>query len=91
MGAKRKRLTPAWLRSVGAMLDEGVRARARCPACDQMFVVDLEAIACVKGRGFSLIGQHPRCKVVGCKGTVRFLYSPGAATPFRPFPEPGDP
>lgn len=91
MGARRKRLTPAWIKTVGAMIDEGVKVRASCRTCELMFTVDLEAIAAVKGRDYSLIGQRPRCKVIGCKGAVKFLYSPGAGTPFRPFPDPGDP
>ena len=52
-----------------------------------MFKVDLDAIAAVKGRDTTLIGEHPRCKIIGCKGRVFFLYTPAEGTPFRPLPD----
>lgn len=87
MGAKVERITPSWLKTVGEMIRADITLRARCRTCEVMFKVDLEAIAAVKGRHYSLIGGRAACKIVGCDGCVVFLYSPGKGTPFRPMPE----
>lgn len=84
MGARHPRITPNWVKTVGAMIDEGIAVRVSCRKCHIMLRVDLDAIAAVKGRDYSLLGRTPPCKSVTCDGHCHFLYSDGAGTPFRP-------
>ena len=87
---KNEPLIPAWVRTVSAMREAGVRVRWSCHACGQWGDVDLAKVEQARGPAFSLINRRPRCRQPGCSGHVLLLYSPGAGTPFRPLQWDGD-
>ncbi len=72
-----------WCSTVGGMLRHGARVRATCRKCGVCLKVDLAPLLVRLGPRGTLLGRHPPCKVVGCKGETLFSASPGA-TPFMP-------
>lgn len=80
--AKARSMIPAWVRTVGAMIDEGIEIRANCDRhCADWFVVDLEKLRRLKGPDYSLVNRRSRCKTPGCKGWVKFYYPHGVYRP----------
>jgi hypothetical protein len=79
--AKRAANFPAWVQTLGAMVDEGARIRAWCSGCGRCTDMDIAALTAIKGRDYSLIDRRSRCKMPTCKGWVRFHYCQGV---FRP-------
>lgn len=85
-------LWPRDVQTVAAMLRAQERnpsfaVKAICRTCKTAFVVDLDLVAAMRGRGFSLINKLGRCKVYGCGGETIFLWKSGGGTPFRPLLE----
>ena len=69
-------LRPSWTRSLGALIDEGIRVTATCLTCKREKDVDLAAMAEKLGRGFELWNRAPRCNMTpGCSGRVLFQHS----------------
>lgn len=67
---------PGWTESIGRLIDEGIEIRASCSKCREWKVVDLVALAVIKGRDFDLWNRRPRCTITpGCPGRAMFLYS----------------
>lgn len=80
--AKARSMIPAWVRTVGAMIDEGIEIRASCDRhCSDWFVVDLEKLRRLKGPDYSLVNRRSRCKTPGCKGWVKFYFPLGVYRP----------
>lgn len=74
---------PRRVQTIGAMRDAGVSVKAGCTRCRNFFVVDLDILCTLYGRGYSLIGKRGRCRMEGCGGSCLFLYQPGEGLPFR--------
>lgn len=51
----RQRIWPAWARTLGAMIEAGAIVRFACGACKRVYDVDVEAMAVLRGREWSLI------------------------------------
>ena len=82
MGARQPAIFPAWVRTVGAALDEGAEIICACPACKQWREADLAAISAAKGCDYSLINRRLPCRLTpGCSGLVRFHYMLGVRRP----------
>ena len=77
-------LWPRHVQNVGFMRDFQARVAAYCPACKNMFRIDLEAIIQLRGRSYSLIDQRGPCRLYRCEGKAFFMFLPGENTPFRP-------
>jgi hypothetical protein len=76
------RIWPHWARSLGAMIEAAALARFACPKCRRVYDVDLEALATVKGRAWSLIDRRARCKASRCRATGWFAAAPSRDEPF---------
>lgn len=62
--------------TVGAMIANGIAARATCDRCRGWRDVDLVALAELKGAAYSLVDRRCRCKLTpGCKGWNRFSHN----------------
>jgi hypothetical protein len=82
------RIWPVWARSLGAMIEGQAIVRFACPACKRLYDVDLESLAMLRGRAWSLIDRRGRCKASKCRvighfaaapsGDQRFLWLAGA-------------
>ncbi|MFS0738193.1 hypothetical protein ABC347_14210 [Sphingomonas sp. 1P06PA] len=73
---------PAWVQTVGAMLDSKGLVRAACNTCHQYRDVDLARLVKLKGRDYSLIDRRIGCRLTpGCLGMVRFHYQGGVMRP----------
>lgn len=76
-----KPILPKAYRTVGQMRLHGVNIKAYCDKCRNAFRVDLVALIMVRGPDYSLIGQHPPCRIIDCKGRCSFLVSASKDTP----------
>jgi hypothetical protein len=76
------RIWPVWARTLGEMIEARAAVRFACPACRRVYDVDLEALAMVKGRAWSLVGRKARCKASKCRAGGRFVAAAGADQPF---------
>lgn len=76
------RIWPVWTRSVGAMIEAGAIVRFACTWCMRVYDVDLETLAILKGRAWSLVDRRARCKASGCRKSGRFVASLTMNTPF---------
>ena len=56
--------------------------RFACPTCRRLYDVDLEALAMLKGRGWSLVERRARCKASKCRASGRFVAAAGGDQPF---------
>ena len=74
-------ILPKAYQTVGQMRLNGVNISAYCGKCRNAFRVDLVALIMVRGPDYSLIDQHPRCRIIDCKGRCNFLVSAGKGTP----------
>lgn len=80
--AKSSSILPSWVKTVGAMLEEGIEVRAWCDRnCTDWFVVDLEKLRRLKGPDYSLVNRRSRCKTPGCTGWVKMHYPHGVYRP----------
>jgi DNA replication protein DnaC len=52
---------------------EGVEVRAYCQTCDLMLRVSPDMLSRAYGDSYTLIGERPKCRRVGCSGSVLFL------------------
>lgn len=59
------------------MRDSNVEVKLICNSCRTEFIVDLEPICAMGGRGFSLINRRGACKFLGCGGSRVLLYRLG--------------
>ena len=76
-----KPILPRAFSTVGQMRLNGVNIKAYCEKCRNTFRVDLVALIMVRGPSYSLIGQHPKCRIVDCDGHCSFLVSASKNTP----------
>ncbi len=76
------RIWPVWARSVGAMIEAGVAVRFACLRCKRLYDVDMEALAMLRGRAWSLIDRRGRCKASKCRASGRFVAAGGRDQPF---------
>ena len=76
-----KPILPKAYSTVGQMRLQGVNLKAYCDKCRNTFRVDLVALIMVRGPDYSLIGQHPRCRIIDCDGRCNFLVSASKYTP----------
>lgn len=66
---------PAWVQTLGAMIDRGTEVRVMCEKCRAWQQVDIPALAAKVGRGYSLIDRRCRCRMTaGCRGWNKFAY-----------------
>ena len=70
------RIWPVWARSLGAMIEEQAIVRFACPACKRLYDVDLESLAMLRGRAWSLIDRRGRCKASKCRTPGYFAAAP---------------
>jgi hypothetical protein len=77
-----QRIWPAWARDLGRMIEAGVVVRFACPACKRLYDVDLESLAMLRGRAWSLIERKARCKASKCRASGRFVAAAGPREPF---------
>lgn len=68
-----QRIWPTWARTIAAMIEAEAIVRFACPACKRLYDVDLEAIAMMRGRAWSLIGRAARCKASKCRDRGFFV------------------
>jgi len=79
--SKHKPILPKAYRTVGQMRLQGVQIKAFCDKCRNTFRVDLVALIMVRGPEYSLIDQHPPCRIIDCTGRCSFLVSASSSTP----------
>lgn len=77
-----QRIWPVWARTLGGMIEARAEVRFACPACRRVYDVDLEALAMLKGRAWTLIDRKARCKASKCRASGRFVAAAGADQPF---------
>ncbi|HEX8533788.1 MAG TPA: hypothetical protein VF662_06440 [Allosphingosinicella sp.] len=77
-----QRIWPVWARTLGEMIEAEAAVRFACPACKRVYDVDLEALAMLRGRAWSLIDRKARCKASKCRTSGRFVAAAGADQPF---------
>jgi hypothetical protein len=77
-----QRIWPVWARTVGGMIEAEAAVRFACPACKRLYDVDLESLATLRGRAWSLIERRARCKASKCRASGRFV---AAGEPDDPF------
>ena len=77
-----QRIWPVWARTVGEMIEAEAQVRFACSACVRVYDVDLEALAMLKGRAWSLIDRRARCKASRCRARGRFVAAAAADKPF---------
>lgn len=67
---------PPSTETVGLLIEHGVRVRVTCTVCRTNWrEVDLEKVARVKGRDFSLWNKRTRCRLTpGCEGLNEFMH-----------------
>jgi hypothetical protein len=70
------RIWPVWTRSLGNMIEARALVRFACPACRRLYDVDLEALAMLRGRAWSLINRRARCKASKCRTLGHFAAAP---------------
>lgn len=76
------RIWPVWARSIGALIEAGAIVRFACPRCERVYDVDLEALAMLRGRAWSLVDRRARCKASKCRASGAFV---AAQTPDQRF------
>ncbi len=76
-----KPILPRAYSTVGQMRLHGVNIKAHCDKCGNWFRVELVALVMVKGPDYSLLGQHPPCRIIDCEGRCNFLVSADSNTP----------
>jgi hypothetical protein len=90
--AKTAAILPAWVQTLGAMLDQGegrVIVRVTCAQCRGSRDIDITALAARVGRDYSLINRRCRCRLLpGCIGWNRFYYTTHVGTWTRPLADP---
>ena len=74
-------ILPSAYRTVGDMLRSDISIIASCRKCGTAFDVDLRVTAVLYGIDASLIGKHPKCKILGCDGECIFLVSTAEGSP----------
>jgi hypothetical protein len=83
--AKSGAILPAWVQTLGSMLDDPGQVSVSCTHCARhklLLAVDLPALVEAKGRRYSLINRRCRCRMtVECKGWNRFHYLHGVVRP----------
>jgi hypothetical protein len=77
-----QRIWPIWARTLGAMVETGVLVRFACDACRRVYDVNVVALAVLRGREWSLIGRHARCKASRCRARGLFVAAINRETPF---------
>lgn len=77
-----QRIWPVWARALGGMINGRAEVRFACPACRRVYDVDLEALAMLKGRAWSLVDRKARCKASKCRASGCFVAAAGADQPF---------
>lgn len=77
-----RRIWPVWALNLGAMIESGAIVRFACDQCRRVYDVDLAALAILRGREFSLIGQAARCKASKCRARGMFVASLSAGQAF---------
>ena len=85
------RIWPEFVGSVGGLIDRGVIVRFACLECREIFDVDLQAVAAVRGRTYSLLDRRSTCKRSRCRGQGCFIMAEAIDAPFvklahRPIP-----
>ena len=78
----RERIWPAWTRTLGAMIEAEAIVRFACLACKRLYDVDVESLAVLRGRQWSLIGRNARCKASKCRAKGLFVAATGRDTTF---------
>ena len=73
VGAGERKIWPFWVRSVGAMVENGIVARVGCVKCGTFFDVDLAAVRAARGKDYSLIDRTMQCKITRCRGRAYFI------------------
>lgn len=68
------------VRTVGDLIEGGIRTTRQCDWCRDVAEVDLHRIAAAKGADFSLVDRLPICTNGGCFGMVRFQMHRGMRT-----------
>ena len=77
-----QRIWPVWARNLGAMIEAGAQVRFACTACRRVYDVDLDSLAMLRGRTWSLIDRKGRCKASKCRSNGRFVAAASADQPF---------
>jgi len=77
-----QRIWPVWARTLAEMIACRAEVRFACPRCRRLYDVDLNALAMLRGRGWSLVGRRARCKASKCRASGRFVASAGRDQPF---------
>jgi hypothetical protein len=85
------RIWPEYVSSVGGLIAQHVIVRFACLSCREIFDVDLQAVAAVRGRAYSLLDRRSTCRRSSCRGTGCFIMAEGIDKPFvklahRPMP-----
>ena len=80
--AKRPAYLPSSVKTVGAMIAEGMHITWSC-SNGHFGVVALQQVADRRGPDFSLVGKQAPCREPGCNGQVHFRYAGGPGTPSR--------
>ncbi len=71
---------PAWVKSLDALIAQGVGVRVMCTGCDVYRDLDLDALRLAKGGEYSLFNRRCRCRLTpDCTGWNRFYYLKGMA------------
>jgi hypothetical protein len=81
-GVARERIWPAWMRTLGAMIEADAIVRFVCTKCKRVYDVDVGALALLRGREWSLIGRKARCKASTCRRSGFFVAASGMDQPF---------
>ncbi len=69
---------PSWVKSLDALIAQGVGVRVMCDGCQGWQDIDLAALRAQKGGDYSLFNRRCRCRITpGCKGWNRFYYING--------------
>lgn len=80
--AKRPAYLPSSVKTVGAMIAEGMHITWSC-SNGHFGVVALQQVADRRGPDFSLVGKQAPCREPSCNGQVHFRYAGGPGTPSR--------
>lgn len=80
--AKRPAYLPSSVKTVGAMIADGIHVTWSCSR-GHFGVVALPQIAAQRGPDFSLVDKRARCREPGCNGQVHFRYAASPSTPSR--------
>jgi len=78
------RTPAAWQATVGALIDNKAIVHACCSRCNLWRPANLQAIADMMGRDYSLWDRRPRCSTPGCNAAIFFHASIAEGTPSRP-------